>query len=222
MMTRPFLPQSASTSNAEGVRIKFCGFTREADLNHAVQLGIDAVGFMMVPESLRSVTPRLALQLADCVPESVALVFVFANQDIEWVAEVLTSVPTAIPQFHGAESKAYCESFSRPYIKVLNPQAMSSEEIKGGYPDSLLMFDVPSLPHERVGAGTPFETAEIPAIERPWMLAGSLNAENVAVRISALKPWAVDVSRGIEEAPGIKDWRLMETFVQSVRSADES
>ena len=201
-------------------KIKFCGFTREEDLVEAIALGVDYVGFVFAARSKRRVTPDQAHALRAIVPAGigvVALVMDNPRQDIEQIVETLQ--PDVL-QFHGAEDDAFCAGFGLPFFKAI---AMGD----GGDPLPA-MATFPSAygyvldghgAGEQGGSGRSFDWHRLPqATSKPILLAGGLRAANVAAAIRTARPWGVDVSSGIESAPGIKDAGQMRSFIAEVRA----
>lgn len=202
-------------------RIKICGLTRTEDVHAAVQAGADALGFVFYPPSPRAIAPELAGGLLRQVAPFVSTVGLFVNEDAGRVREILQEVPLSLLQFHGDESAEYCESFGRPYIKAAR--------VKAGF--DLLKYAVSYAGASGLladawvdgygGGGEAFDWDLLPpAFPLPLILAGGLNAANIGEAVQRVRPWAVDVSSGVEVAKGIKDRTLMEAFVAGVNEAD--
>ncbi len=204
-------------------RIKICGITRPQDAVCAARLGVDAIGLVFHGPSKRAVTVAQATEVVAALPAFVTSVGLFVNEDAEVVREVLRQVPLDLLQFHGDESRDYCESFARPYIKALRMK-----------PDLDLATAVSEHPHARGilldawhrdqpgGTGSQFDwrlARAMPAAV-PMILAGGLDQDNVAEAIASLRPYAVDVSSGVEQGAGIKPPALLQAFVAAVRAAD--
>src|SRR6056297_130045 len=203
-------------------RVKVCGITRAQDAESAVAAGVHALGMVFYPPSGRAVTIEQARQIAAVVPPFVTLVGLFVDMDEGQVREILRQVPLGLMQFHGNEAPQFCSSFGRPWIKAVH--------MKAG-------VDLGAL-HERYSAasgllldtylkGVPGGTGESfdwqlakTASSMPLILAGGLSDENVGEAIAAVRPWAVDVSSGVESAPGIKDTGRISRFVAAVQRAD--
>jgi len=204
-------------------RIKICGLTRVQDVHSACDLGADAVGFVCYPASPRFVdTARLA-ELARAVPPMVAPVLLFVNATASDVGRALDVVPNALLQFHGDEDHAACRSFGRPYLRAVALGAgVDLLDYEREFPSaSGLLADAPSKGFG--GAGWAFDWKRLPAPAArtlPLVLAGGLQADNVAVAIGLVRPYAVDVSSGVEETHGIKSVARMRSFFAAVRSAD--
>jgi phosphoribosylanthranilate isomerase len=219
-------------------RIKICGLTREADVDAAVQAGADAVGFVLYPHSPRFVTPERAGELARHLPCFVTPVLLFVNASPEFIAQGTAAVPQALLQFHGDETPADCEAADRPYIRAAriapgaagaafdllkyaqayaSAQAVLLDTLVAGYGGSGQSFDWTAFPwsHPQLNASSRL------------VLSGGLDAANVIDGITQVRPWAVDVSSGVEaRAPdggaikGIKHAGQMNAFVAAVRAAD--
>jgi len=205
-------------------RIKICGITREADLTAAVTAGADALGFVFYAPSPRYVTPQRAAQLMAQVPAFVTKVGLFVNESPATVRAVLAEVPLDLLQFHGDEDAAYCCRFGKPWIKAarvkpgfdLLEYASAFVEAPGV---SGLLLDAHVDGYG--GGGQTFDWGLIPqSLPLPVILSGGLHPGNVAEAVRAVRPWAVDVSSGVESARGIKDARKITEFIAGVRNAD--
>jgi phosphoribosylanthranilate isomerase len=205
-------------------RIKICGITREEDLAVAVAAGADALGFVFYAPSPRHVTPERAAQLVAHVPAFVTRVGLFVNEAAQAVRAVLAEVPLDLLQFHGDEDAAYCSQFGRPWIKAarmkpgFNLLEYASAFAKApGVSGLLLDADVEGYG----GGGKTFDWALIPRnLPLPVILSGGLHPGNIAEAVRAVRPWAVDVSSGVEAARGIKDAQKITEFIAGVRIAD--
>lgn len=203
-------------------RVKICGLTRENDVEAAVRAGADAIGFVFAPGSKRMLDAARAAQLATPVPAFVARVGLFMDQNAEEVARILQRVPLSLLQFHGAEDAAYCRQFGRPYIKALS--AESGQDLIHGvsraeaeYEDAAGLLLDSHAPGGLGGTGQVFDWTRIGQCRLPLVLAGGLTADNVAEAIRLVKPWAVDVSSGVEDAPGIKNADAMRRFIKEAK-----
>jgi len=204
-------------------RIKICGLTREADVDAAVAAGADAVGFVLYPRSPRAIPPARAGELAARLPPFVTPVLLFVNATPAEIAAGVAAVPDALLQFHGDETAADCDAAGRPYLRAAR--------MAPGF--DLLDF---ALRHPRAsgllldahvdgygGGGKVFDWSVIPpGVPCPVVLSGGLNPANVTDGIARVRPWAVDVSSGVEIGKGIKDAALIRRFCQAVRAADEA
>ena len=202
-------------------RIKICGLTREADVEAAVRAGADAIGFVLYDRSARFVDPARAAELARRLPPFVTPVLLFVNASPALVQAALAAVPQALLQFHGDESPAQCEALARPYLRAarmapgvdLLDFASRFQSAQG------LLLDTHVESYG--GSGKVFDWSLIPpSVPIPVVLSGGLNAANVIDGVLRVRPWAVDVSSGVESAKGIKDAQAMRRFCDAVREAD--
>jgi phosphoribosylanthranilate isomerase len=204
-------------------RIKFCGLTRAEDVAVACALGVDAIGFVFAERSKRRVSPTQAAPLRDALDPFVASVALFMDNDAATVREVIDTVRPTILQFHGAEDDVFCASFGLPYLKAvaMGGEGARADDLAQRYPRATgFLFDSHAA-GQAGGSGHAFDWSRIPRdCPRPWLLAGGLHPENVFDAIRATGCWGVDVSSGIESAPGLKDPAKMRQFVEDVRRAD--
>ena len=203
-------------------RIKICGLTREEDVLAAVSAGADAIGFVFYEASPRYVSPERAGQLAALLPPFVTPVGLFVNAGPSLLSDVVSAIPQVVFQFHGDETPHDCEYAGRPYLRAARM-----------HPDfDLLDFSAKFESAQAIlldafvegygGGGKVFDWSLIPAhVPCPLVLSGGLHAENVAEGILRVRPWAVDVSSGVELAKGIKDAEAVRRFCQAVRQADD-
>jgi phosphoribosylanthranilate isomerase len=204
-------------------RIKVCGITSVEDACVAVAAGADAIGLVFYAKSPRYVTPEQAAAIARAVGPFVTTVGLFVDAGRAEVEAVLAQVPLQLLQFHGNESAAFCASFQRPFIKALrmadgvDVAAVEAEFAAAGALGLLLDSYSPAAPG---GTGETFGWERIPVERRlPLILAGGLSPDNVAAAVRYVRPYAVDVSSGVEIAPGRKDSAKITAFVQTVRGA---
>lgn len=205
-------------------RIKFCGFTRADDIAEAVSLGIDAVGLILVPQSPRAVSLEAAAELKKTIPPLVSSVVLLRNPDVALVQEVLRVIQPSLLQFHGEESADFCASFGHPYLKAIAMQNQTRPlaAIAAEYATAAALLLDGHAPGGLGGQGVAFDWQQATgAVALPIMLAGGIRPDNVAAAIAAARPFAVDVSSGIEAAPGRKDSGKMRDFVREVRRADQ-
>ena len=202
----------------QAARVKICGITRMQDLQAAIAAGADAVGFVFAAGSPRAVQPEQAAALAAAVPAFVARVGLFLDQDHDEVARVLERVPLSLLQFHGREDPEFCRRFGRPYIKALGMGAAADPgRAAAAFADAaalLLDSHAPGLPG---GTGQAFDWNRVPRLGRPLVLAGGLTPDNVRAAVERVRPWAVDVSSGVEDAPGIKNAGKIELFIREAK-----
>ncbi len=202
-------------------RIKICGLTREADVDAAVAAGADAVGFVFYPASGRFVTLERAAALARRLPPFVQPVGLFVNAAAGEVAAAVAAIPALLLQFHGDEPPGACRHAGRPYLRAARMfPGLDLLDFAAQYPDAHgLLLDAPAEGYG--GSGKVFDWSLIPAnLPCPVVLSGGLHAGNVADGILRVRPWAVDVSTGVESAKGIKDAEAMRRFCEEVRQAD--
>jgi phosphoribosylanthranilate isomerase len=202
-------------------RVKICGITREQDLHAAAAAGADAVGVVLWPHSSRAVTIDQARALAARRPPFITLVGLFVDPDPAFVREAIGALRLDCLQFHGDEAAEFCAAFDRPWLKALRARpgldltaAMAHYEGAQG-----ILVDAydPATPG---GSGTVFDWTRLPMSRlRPLVLAGGLDPRNVAEAVARVRPWAVDVSSGVESAPGIKDPDAIAAFVAAVAAA---
>ena len=202
------------------VRVKICGITRAEDAVEAAALGVDAIGLVFVPGSKRALSIEQARTIGSALPPLVATVGLFLDAAADEVRRVLDAVPLNWLQFHGREDPAFCASFARPWIKALpmgSPEAVHYPEWKQA---PALMLDGHSLgAMGGSGAGFDWNAARLP--DRPWILAGGLDPDNVGEAVRRLRPAGVDVSSGVESAPGLKSATLMQRFMTALDEAAE-
>ena len=204
-------------------RIKICGITRLEDAASAAACGADALGFVCYERSPRFVEPGRLRALARALPPFVTPVLLFVNAAAERVRECLAEVPNALLQFHGDETAAECERFGRPYLRAIRMgEGVDLLDCARSFPSaSALLADAPAAGFG--GGGTVFDWARLPSPAQrsmPLVLAGGLNETNVTDAVARVRPFAVDVSSGVESAPGIKSAERMQRFCAAVQSAD--
>ncbi|MBC2659502.1 phosphoribosylanthranilate isomerase [Pseudomonas sp. MSSRFD41] len=206
------------------VRSKICGITRIEDALAAVAAGADAIGLVFYAKSPRAVNVQQARAIIAALPPFVTTVGLFVNASRCELGEILDAVPLDLLQFHGDESAAACEGYHRPYIKALRVKA--GDDIAAAclaYPGAsgiLLDTYVEGVPG---GTGEAFDWSLVPqGLSKPIILAGGLSADNVAMAIARVRPYAVDVSGGVEQSKGIKDPARIQAFMQAVRRSSES
>lgn len=201
------------------VRVKICGLTRGEDVRSAVSAGADALGLVFTPRSKRFVRAGLAAELAAEMPAFVARVGLFMDQDASAIDEVLSRVPLCLLQFHGSESAEFCAQFGRPWIKAVSMRSNDSvQQAEAEYADAAaLLLDSHALGGVG-GTGEVFDWSLVPTTNRPLVLAGGLHPGNVRAAVRAVRPWAVDVSSGVEDRPGIKNPEKVKQFIDEAKS----
>ncbi len=205
------------------IRTKICGFTSAEDAVAAAELGADAVGLVFYEKSKRFVTPEQAAEIARALPPFVSVVALFVNEEAVRIEEILAQVPIDIIQFHGDEPPEFCRRFARPYIKAVRVQ--NSADIMAAletYPDArAVLFDA-HIEGEYGGTGHRFDWNVLPErLNGHWILSGGLNPENAAEAVRITGARIVDVSSGVESAPGVKCPQKMAAFIAAVRGADK-
>ena len=204
-------------------RIKFCGFTRVADVALAVSLGVDAIGIIFAERSKRRMSLEQARQLRAAVPPLVATVALLMDPTIEQIQQIVSVVRPTLLQFHGAESEADCNAAGVHYLKALAMGEDGADALgaMAGYPSAYGFVLDGHLRGETGGSGERFDWSRWPhAATQPILLAGGLTPSNVYAAVRQLRPFAVDVASGIDSAPGEKSAELMTHFIAEVRRAD--
>ncbi len=204
-------------------RVKICGITRLDDALALAGIGVDALGFVFYRPSPRYIEPAMAAEIIARLPPFVTSVGLFVDADAGQIEQVLAEVPVDLLQFHGDETAAQCRRYQRPYIKALRMRPQTDlADLAGSYRDARgLLLDSyrPGVPG---GTGQVFDWQQVPAdLKTPIILAGGLNPDNVGGAIGQVRPWAVDVSGGVETAPGCKDVQRSRALLAAVAAADE-
>lgn len=202
-------------------RVKICGITRVQDALVAARLGAHAIGLVFYDVSPRAVTLAQARDIVDALPPFVTAVGLFVNAEKSAVRATLAAVPLHMLQFHGDEDADYCTEFGLPYLRAVRVRpgvdllqyATAFRTARG------LLLDA-YVEGARGGTGATFDWSLVPQdLPLPVVLSGGLDATNVATAIRAVRPWAVDVSSGVESAKGIKDAARIESFMNGVSNA---
>jgi phosphoribosylanthranilate isomerase len=212
-------------------RIKICGLTREQDVQAAVAAGADALGFVFYPKSPRYVTPERAGELLRTVPAFVTTVGLFVNAAVDEVSEVVAKAPVALLQFHGDETPLQCaaiaQAVQRPFLRVfrMKPDTQADEllEYEQLYRSASPLFSgllLDTFVDAYGGAGKVFDWSLIPnALAPRVVLSGGLSIHNATGAVERVRPYAVDISSGVEAEKGIKDARKITAFIDAVRAA---
>ncbi|HDR9253135.1 phosphoribosylanthranilate isomerase [Burkholderia vietnamiensis] len=223
-------PSTSASGVAPRTRIKLCGLSRVDDVLHAAALGADAIGLVFYPNSPRAVSIAQAAELAQAAPPFVSVVGLFVNATEAEIEAVARDVPLTMLQFHGDETPQQCEALGSaarlPWLRAVRvgPSTQPADLVESDLHYSKargLLFD--TLVPDYGGSGKVFDWSLIPAeLAHRAVLSGGLNAQNVGDAIRRLRPFAVDVSSGIEVAgaKGVKDHARMAAFVRAVRDAD--
>lgn len=203
-------------------RIKICGITRLDDALEAARLGADAIGLIFFAGSARHVDAQRAGDIVSALPPFVTSVGLFVDPSRAEVLSVLKRVPLDLLQFHGGEPAEFCASFGRPYIKAIAAApGVDLLQSAATYPAARGVLVDAFVPGAHGGTGVTADWSAIPRqMPLPVVLAGGLHPGNVAEAIRAVRPWAVDVSSGVESTKGVKDHDKLAAFVRGVRNAD--
>ena len=196
-------------------RIKICGITSVTDALAAQEAGADAIGLVFYEPSPRAIDIDLAQEIVRSVGPFVTTVGLFVNAEPAYVSEVLNRVSLHVLQFHGDETSAYCESFGRPYMKAIRMRpALDITSAIAGYPSAAAILLDAYRPGVPGGTGETFDWQRVPKNpDKAIVLAGGLTAANVADAIHTTKVYGVDVSGGVESAPGKKDAAKVREFI---------
>lgn len=198
-------------------RVKICGITRRQDAEFAIEMGADALGLVFYAKSPRAVNIAQAQAIVQHLPPFTDIVALFVNADKTTVTECIEQLPITCLQFHGDETPGFCEQFSMPYLKAVRMRDANqlTEAVEYYASASALLLDsyqagVPG------GTGQVFDWSMVSSVDKPLILAGGLNADNVRMAIEQVRPYAVDVSGGVESDKGIKDKLKIRAFMQEV------
>lgn len=201
------------------VRVKICGITRIEDALAAAAAGADAIGLVFYAKSPRAVDIEQARAILAALPPFVTSVGLFVDAERSELERILASVPLDLLQFHGDESVQQCEAFGRPYIKALRVKAgddIAAQVARYTSAQGILLDAyVEGVPG---GTGEAFDWSLIPqTLSKPLILAGGLRPDNVAEAVSRVRPYAVDVSGGVEASKGVKDVEKVDAFIRAAR-----
>ena len=200
-------------------KIKICGLTRPEDAQAAAELGADAVGLVFYAKSKRCVDAAQAAEIVAALPPQVAKVALFVNESAEQIRRILEAVPIDIVQFHGDEAPEFCRQFGKPYWKAVRVQsAQDIAEAAERYADAAALLLDAHIEGQYGGTGQVFDWHLLPeTMPLPWVLSGGLNPGNVAAAVRQTGAAWLDVSSGVEQAPGIKSRDLMADFIRQAR-----
>jgi len=203
-------------------RVKICGFTRVEDALAAAELGVDAIGLVFYPPSQRNVAIERAAEIVKALPAFVTVVALFVDAEPAWIHEVLRQVRIDCLQFHGDESPEACRMYGKPYIKAIRMQAETElSRFEGRYADATGLLLDAYHPGVKGGTGSGFDWDLIPRESRlPIILAGGLSPENATLAVQQVRPYALDVSSGVESGKGIKDKAKMAAFIRKTNQVN--
>lgn len=202
-------------------RVKVCGIRREEDARMVEELGVDAIGLIFAEESPRRIDTDSARLIQESIGPFVTRVGLFVNPSAEFVKEVLSQVKLQLLQFHGDEDNNFCDQFGIPYIKALRFRDRDSfikDTLR--YPSAAGLLVDSYRAGQYGGTGETFAWDQLPAIDKPLILAGGLNPTNITEAVLQVKPYGVDVSSGLESKPGAKDAGKMRAFLDRISAAD--
>ena len=200
-------------------KIKICGLTRPQDAQAAAELGADAVGLVFYAKSKRCVDAAQAAEIVAALPPQVVKVALFVNESAEQIRRILGAVPIDIVQFHGDEAPEFCHQFGKPYWKAVRVRSAQDIAVAAGrYADAAALLLDAHIEGQYGGTGQVFDWRLLPeTMPLPWILSGGLNPGNVAAAVRQTGAAWVDVSSGVEQAPGIKSRDLMADFIRQAR-----
>lgn len=199
-------------------RIKICGLTQVSDAVAAANLGVDAIGLVFYPPSPRHISIEQAIKIVNALPAFVTVVALFVDEQAARISEVLNRVSIDCIQFHGDESVEACRIYNKPYVKAIKmKQGLDVVALAKQYNDaSALLLDA-DHPEIKGGSGSKFNWCLVPEnCSLPVILAGGLSVDNVKQAIKSVRPYALDVSSGVESVKGVKDVAKMTAFIQQI------
>ncbi len=203
-------------------RVKICGFTQVQDAVNAANLGVDAIGLVFYPPSPRHVSIEKAIEIVKALPAFVTVVALFVDETEAQIREVLNNVAIDCIQFHGDETVEQCRLYNKPYMKAIRmkPELDIMALAEEYYDASALLLDA-YHPGIKGGSGSKFDWDLIPDnCSLPVILAGGLQVDNATQAVQSVKPYALDVSSGVESSKGIKDVAKMAAFIQAIKEGD--
>ena len=201
-------------------RVKVCGITRVADARMAIELGADAIGFVFWADSPRAISPESAKEIARGLPRHVTRVGVFVDAAPDTMTAVVRDATLTAAQLHGSEDVRLFAACGVPLIKAVSLNDEHDVEVAAALPATVTVLVDAHAPVARGGTGkqADWTFASRLASRRPVILAGGLNRDNVTSAIDAVNPWAIDVSSGVEDAPGIKSADKLREFFDALRA----
>lgn len=202
-------------------RVKICGITRVEDAQAAVRAGADAIGLVFDPKSPRYVTKERAASIAQAVGPFVSIVALFVDAAAETIRDTLSRVPVTLLQFHGSETPGQCSLYDLPYMKAVRMRdGVDVRAEAAAHAGAVAMLLDTYVAEVAGGSGHAFDWKRIPTdMSKPVIVAGGLTPANVGAAIKTARPYAVDVSSGVEMTKGIKDPEKIEAFMRAVREA---
>lgn len=204
------------------VRVKICGITRVEDARAAAAAGADAIGLVFYPRSSRHIDIGRAAEICGALPPFITTVALFVDAPPAEIESVLARVPIDLLQFHGVETAQQCAQFGKPYMKALRVRPDTDLlQYAAAYASARALLLDAYVSGTAGGTGKTFDWGLIPQkLPLPVVLSGGLTAANVAAAIKAVNPWAVDISSGVESAPGVKDAAKIKEFIEGARNAN--
>ncbi|SJM95937.1 N-(5'-phosphoribosyl)anthranilate isomerase [Crenothrix polyspora] len=205
-------------------RVKICGFTRVEDAVYAAHAGVDAIGLVFYPPSPRHVDIDQAIKIISALPAFVSVVALFVDEQEAKIREVLHYLPVDCLQFHGSEPASACRIYNTRYIKAVSMQQDTDiSALATHYHDAAGLLLDTYHPAAKGGTGHQFDWSLIPKLHPlPIILAGGLDASNARLAIQTVKPYALDVSSGVEAGKGIKDDLKISAFLKEINESDKS
>jgi phosphoribosylanthranilate isomerase len=199
--------------------LKVCGITSLADALHAVEHGATAIGFVFWPRSPRFIDPHDAAEIVAELPDDTTTVGVFVNEPVEGIRSIVAKTGIVAVQLHGDEPPEYAHAIGHPILRSTTVQ--DAADVSGAWPESTTLLVDAADPVRRGGTGQTVDWSRAAALarRRPIVLAGGLTPDNVADAVATVRPYGVDVSSGVEAAPGVKDHDKVAQFLANARSA---
>ena len=203
-------------------RVKICGFTRIEDAVYAAHNGVDAIGLVFYPASPRHVEIEQAIRIVNALPAFTSVVALFVDEQEAKIREVLAQVPIDCIQFHGDETAEACRIYGKRYIKAISMrEGIDIPALAHYYHDAAGLLLDAFHPDSKGGTGSQFNWSLIPnQLDLPIILAGGLDETNAKLAVQTVRPYALDVSSGVEARKGIKDSHKMAAFIKQVNEGD--
>jgi phosphoribosylanthranilate isomerase len=203
-------------------RVKICGITCIKDAQQVAAFGADAIGLVFHRHSPRAVSIETATKIRQAMPPFVTITALLMDENPAWIEQVVEEVNPDCLQFHGQEPPGFCQQWGSPYIKAIPMASVTDAKVYAEQYEQALGFLMDSnVAGSQGGSGDTFDWSIIPSdFDHPLVLAGGLTPSNVSTAIKQVKPWAVDVSTGVEKSRGIKDANLIQQFFDEVNRSD--